>query len=42
VCSSVDEAGVNQELKAIGIVDRITKPFKQEEILPLVEKYLKK
>jgi two-component system chemotaxis response regulator CheY len=41
VCSSVDEEGVNKDLATIGVVDRITKPFKQEEIIPMVEKYIK-
>lgn len=40
VCSSVDEKQINEELAKIGITDRITKPFKKEEIVPLLKKYL--
>lgn len=40
VCSSVDEQGVTDELNEIGVKEKVTKPFKKEEIEPLVNKYL--
>ena len=40
VCSSLSEPQMTSELVDFGISDMVVKPFKKDEVIPIVEKYL--